>query len=68
VVQNREEIDEERYRRYFDHFDGSIRSKALGAAAREAGMKYFVVTTKSTRGLLLWDSKYTDWKRPTRPR
>jgi len=36
-VQNREEIDEERYRRYFDHFDPIYTIRSLGRAARERG-------------------------------
>ncbi len=64
-VQNREEIPEERYRRYFEHFDPDLYDpKAWARAAREAGMKYFVVTTKHHEGFCLWDSKYTDWKAP----
>jgi alpha-L-fucosidase len=64
-VQNREEIDEAAYRRYFEHFDPDLFDpKAWARAAREAGMKYFVVTTKHHEGFCLWDSKHTDWKAP----
>ncbi len=67
-VQNREEIDEETYRKYFEHFDPDLYDpKAWARAAREAGMKYFVVTTKHHEGFCLWDSKYTDWKAPNTP-
>lgn len=67
-VQNREEIDEERYRRYFERFDPDLYDpRAWARAAREAGMKYFVVTTKHHEGFCLWDSKFTDWKAPNTP-
>ena len=40
-----------------DHFDADswVRS------ARDAGMKYFVITTKHHDGFCLWDSAYTDY-------
>jgi alpha-L-fucosidase len=67
-VQNREEIDEENYRRYFDHFNPDLYDpKAWAKAARKAGMKYFVITTKHHEGFCLWDSKHTDWKAPNTP-
>src|SRR5947209_8215789 len=67
-VQNREEIDEAAYRKYFEHFDPDLYDpKAWARAAREAGMKYFVVTTKHHEGFCLWDSKHTDWKAPNTP-
>ena len=67
-VQNREEIPEEKYRKYFDHFDpDQYDPKAWARAAREAGMKYFVITTKHHEGFCLWDSKFTEWKAPNTP-
>jgi alpha-L-fucosidase len=35
--------------------------------AREAGMKYFVITTKHHEGFCLWDTKYTDYKATNTP-
>jgi alpha-L-fucosidase len=67
-VQSREEIPEERYRGYFERFDPDLFDpKAWARAAREAGMKYFVITTKHHEGFCLWDSKHTDWKAPNTP-
>ena len=67
-VQNREEIPEESYRRYFEHFNPDLYDpKAWARAARQAGMKYFVITTKHHEGFCLWDSKHTDWKAPNTP-
>jgi len=67
-VKNREEIPDEVYRKYFDHFDPDLSDPAAWArAAREAGMKYFVITTKHHEGFCLWDSDYTDYKAPNTP-
>ena len=67
-VQNREEISPESYRKYFDHFDPDLLDpRAWAVAAREAGMKYFVITTKHHEGFCLWDSKHTDYKAPNTP-
>jgi len=35
--------------------------------AREAGMKYFVITTKHHEGFCLWDTDYTDYKATNTP-
>ena len=62
-VKNRERITDEAYQTYFDHFNPDLYDpKAWARAAKEAGMKYFVVTTKHHEGFCLWDSKYTDYK------
>lgn len=67
-VQNREMIKPADYRRYFDRFDPDLYDPAQWARlAREAGMKYFVITTKHHDGFCLWDSKYTDYKAPNTP-
>lgn len=50
-------------KRYFKHFDPDLYNPELWAkAAANAGMKYFVVTTKHHEGFCLWDSKLTDYK------
>lgn len=67
-VQSFEKIDEEHYRKYFAHFDPDLYDpKAWARAAREAGMKYFVITTKHHEGSCLWDSAFTDFKAPNSP-
>ena len=50
-------------RKYFDHFNPDLFDpKVWAKAAKYAGMKYFVITTKHHEGFCLWDSKYTDFK------
>ncbi|MHC4481011.1 MAG: alpha-L-fucosidase [Planctomycetota bacterium] len=62
-VKNFERITDEDYRKYFDHFDPDLYDpKQWARAAKEAGMKYFVVTTKHHEGFCLWDSAHTDYK------
>jgi alpha-L-fucosidase len=63
-LQHHEEIPGDVYhRRYFDHFDPDLYDpKVWAEAARDAGMKYFVVTTKHHEGFCLWDSAQTDYK------
>ncbi|MEA3345045.1 MAG: alpha-L-fucosidase, partial [Chloroflexota bacterium] len=41
--------------------------RAWARAAKKAGMKYFVITTKHHEGFCLWDSKYTDYKATNTP-
>lgn len=54
---------EEYKRRYFKRFDPDLYDpKVWARAAANAGMKYFVVTTKHHEGFCLWDSRYTDYK------
>jgi alpha-L-fucosidase len=62
-VKNRERITDEDYQKYFDHFDPDLFDAADWARrAREAGMKYVVLTTKHHEGFCLWDSALTDYK------
>jgi len=62
-VKNMERLTTEQYQRYFDHFDPDLYDPELWAdAAANAGMKYFVVTTKHHDGFCLWDSALTDYK------
>jgi len=62
-VQNYEEIPGEEYQKYFDHFDPDLYDPDQWAQfAADAGMKYFVITTKHHDGFCLWDSKLTDFK------
>lgn len=62
-VKNYEEISTEAYQKYFEHFNPDLYDPAEWAkAAKNAGMKYFVITTKHHDGFCLWDSKFTDYK------
>jgi alpha-L-fucosidase len=62
-VKQREQLTDEAYERYFQHFDPDLYNpKEWARLAKKAGMKYFVVTTKHHEGFCLWDSKYTDYK------
>ena len=62
-VQSMEEISPEKYARYFQQFNPVKYDPRLWAqAARAAGMKYVVLTTKHHEGFCLWDSRYTDYK------
>ena len=67
-VKDREQIPDEVYDVYFRHFDPDLYDPDVWAkAASNAGMKYFVVTTKHHEGFCLWDSKLTDYKAPNTP-
>jgi alpha-L-fucosidase len=62
-VQSREEIHPDAYRAYFERFNPTLYDPAQWArAAREAGMKYVVITSKHHEGFCLWDSAFTDYK------
>ncbi|GMA61095.1 alpha-L-fucosidase [Alicyclobacillus fastidiosus] len=62
-VMNREKIHPDEYRKYFTHFNPDLFDPQKWArAAKNAGMKYFVITTKHHEGFALWDSKVSDYK------
>ncbi|MCX4862610.1 MULTISPECIES: alpha-L-fucosidase [unclassified Streptomyces] len=62
-VKNREKLTDEQYQVYFDHFDPDRYDPAQWArAARAAGMRYVVLTTKHHDGFCLWDSALTEYK------
>ena len=62
-IKNHKEISNEDYQKYFDNFNPDmLDAKEWARMAKEAGMKYFVITTKHHEGFCLWDSKYTDYK------
>jgi len=63
-LMNNENIPVEEYeRKYFKTFDPDLYDPELWAKlASNAGMKYFVITTKHHEGFCLWDSKFTDYK------
>jgi len=67
-IKQYEQIPDEQYDRYFKYFDPDLYDPKLWAdVASNAGMKYFVVTTKHHEGFCLWDSKLTDYKAPNTP-
>ncbi|MCC7353669.1 MAG: alpha-L-fucosidase [Anaerolineae bacterium] len=67
-VKSRERIPDEQYERYFKHFDPDLFDPTMWAReAKNAGMKYFVVTTKHHDGFCLWDSALTDYKATNTP-
>ena len=62
-VKTREKISEEKYQKYFDHFDPDLYDPEEWARqAKAAGMKYVVMTAKHHEGFCMFDSKYTDYK------
>ena len=62
-IKKLETLPEARYDEYFKRFDPDLfDAKAWAKAARRAGMKYAVLTTKHHEGFCLWDSKATDYK------
>ncbi len=62
-VKSREEISDEDYQPYFDNFNPTLFDpKAWAGVAREAGMKYVIITTKHHEGFCLWDTQFTDHK------
>ncbi len=67
-VKHNEQLPDSVYDTYFRHFDPDLYDPAQwAAAARQAGMKYFVVTTKHHEGFCLWDTRLTDYKAPNTP-
>jgi alpha-L-fucosidase len=62
-IKHRERMNDADYQKYFDHFDPDLYDpKAWARAAKAAGMKYFVITTKHHEGFCLWDTAQTDYK------
>ncbi len=58
-----EKMTDEQYQKYFDHFDPDLYDPTQWAKlAKQAGMKYFVITSKHHDGCCLWDTQLTDWK------
>ena len=67
-VRSDEEMPEELYQPYFDEFNPyAFDARAWARAAREAGMKYAVLTAKHHDGFCLFDTQTTDWKSTKTP-
>ena len=67
-VKNREAIPDEQYQKYFDYFDPDLyQPREWARMAREAGMKYFVITTKHHEGFCLFNSQHTDYQAKNTP-
>ncbi|MDX9883062.1 MAG: alpha-L-fucosidase [Prolixibacteraceae bacterium] len=67
-VKKYEKLTNEQYQKYFDNFNPDLYDpKEWAKKAREAGMKYAVLTTKHHEGFCLFDSKYTDYKATNTP-
>ncbi|MBD1383077.1 alpha-L-fucosidase [Metabacillus arenae] len=58
-----EKIHPDGYRKYFEHFEPDLlNAKEWARTAKQAGMKYFVITTKHHEGFALWDTRLSDYK------
>ena len=67
-VKNRERMTNEQYQKYFDNFNPDLYNpKEWARMAKDAGMKYVVLTAKHHEGFCLFDSKYTDYKSTNTP-
>ena len=62
-IRSIEQYKDEDYHVFFKYFNPDLFEPQVWAkAAREAGMKYVVFTTKHHEGFCMWDTKYTDFK------
>ena len=67
-VKQRECLPDAAYQRYFEHFDPDLYDPRHWARlARQAGMRYAVLTTKHHEGFCLWESALTDYQAVNTP-
>jgi len=67
-MKNHERMTNEDYQKYFDLFDPDLYNpKEWAQKAKQAGMKYAVMTSKHHEGFCLFDSKFTDYKSTNTP-
>ena len=61
-VRSTERLTDDEYRAYFEHFDPDLHDPGRWAdEAKNAGMRYMVLTTKHHEGFALWDSALSDY-------
>ena len=62
-VKNNERMTNEQYQKYFEEYNPDLYNpKEWARMAKEAGMKYVVLTAKHHEGFCNFDSKFTDYK------
>jgi alpha-L-fucosidase len=67
-VKNNERMTNEQYQKYFENYNPDLfNPKEWAKMAREAGMKYVVLTAKHHEGFCNFDSKFTDYKSTNTP-
>lgn len=67
-VKRFENMTNEEYQKYFDNFNPDLYNPSEWAKlAKDAGMKYAVITTKHHEGFTLFDSEFTDYKMTNTP-
>ncbi len=67
-VKNYERLTNEQYQNYFENFNPDLYNpKEWAKMAKEAGMKYVVLTSKHHEGFCNFDSKFTDYKSTNTP-
>jgi alpha-L-fucosidase len=67
-VKNMERMTNGQYQKYFDMFNPDLYNpREWARMAKEAGMKYVVLTAKHHEGFCLWDSNFTDYKSTNTP-
>jgi alpha-L-fucosidase len=67
-VKKDERLTDEQYEKYFRLFNPDLYNpREWAKAAKAAGMRYAVLTTKHHEGFCLFDSQYTDYKATNTP-
>ena len=67
-VKKNERITDADYQKYFEQFNPDLYDpKEWARRAKQAGMKYAVITSKHHEGFCLFDSKFTDYKATNTP-
>jgi alpha-L-fucosidase len=67
-VKKNEALTDADYQKYFEQFNPDLyEPREWARQARQAGMKYAVITAKHHEGFCLFDSKFTDYKATSTP-